>query len=84
MGGRFPVWVPERELSLARVHFPNIVRIVSRTQRYETNCDYGVIFEHPVTKEEVFMEMKKAFASLHTDFAFFAITYEKFILNGCV
>ena len=64
--------------------FPNIVRIVSRTQRYGTNCDYGVIFEHPVTKEEVFMEMKKAFAPLHKDYAYFANIYEKFILNGCV
>lgn len=65
--------------------FPNIIRIESRTQRYGENCDYGVIFEHPVTNEEVpCLQMKKAFRNFNKQYRELAGIYETFVLEGCV
>ena len=65
--------------------FPNIIRIESRTQRYGENCDYGVIFEHPVTKGEVpCLQMKKAFRNFNKQYREMAGIYETFVLEGCV
>lgn len=44
--------------------FPRIIRMVSCTPRFGTNCDFGVVFEHPVSKADVAMEMCKAFATV--------------------
>lgn len=44
--------------------FPRLINIVSWTPRFDTNCDFGVIFEHPVTMEEVSLDMCKAFATV--------------------
>jgi hypothetical protein len=44
--------------------FPRLVSIVSCTPRFGSNCDYGVVFEHPVSMDEVSLEMRKAFGNL--------------------
>jgi len=57
--------------------FPHILKFEGRDQREALNCDYDVIFEHPVTKEMVpVMKMKKAFRSLHRDYNYLAHIYE--------
>jgi hypothetical protein len=44
--------------------FPRILRINSCTPRYGNYCDYGVVFEHPISKTCVTLEMCKAFSSV--------------------
>jgi len=57
--------------------FPHIIEFTGRDQREALNCDYDVIFEHPVTKEKVpVMKMKKAFRSLHRDYNYLAHIFE--------
>jgi hypothetical protein len=58
--------------------FPRIVRFVSCTPRYGSNCDFGVLFEHPVSKALVHMEMCKAFALVCTEYRVAAFAYESF------
>lgn len=48
--------------------FPLIRRIVSCTPRYGNNCDYGVVFEHPVSKASVTLDMCKAFATVCSEY----------------
>lgn len=63
--------------------FPYLISVVDYTPRYDTNCDYGVIFEHPITKEAIRppIFMKKAFRNFHRDYAYKADAFEKYNLN---
>jgi len=44
--------------------FPHIIRIVSCTSWNDLHQDFGVVFEHPVSNAEVFLTMRKAFATV--------------------
>lgn len=56
--------------------FPRIVDIINHTPRFDTNCDFGVVFEHPKTGEEVFLDMCRAFAMVCDEYRKVAREYE--------
>ena len=56
--------------------FPRIVHIINHTPRFDTNCDFHVVFEHPKTGEEVFLEMCRAFAMVCDEYRKVAREYE--------
>ena len=58
--------------------FPRLVSILSCTPRFDTNCDFGVVFEHPKTREDVTLEMPKAFATLCDKYRLAARAYQTF------
>jgi len=56
--------------------FPKLLRIISCTPRHDLNCDFGVVFEHPVSKVEVELDMCKAFATVCKTYQKTAYAYQ--------
>lgn len=60
--------------------FPRIVCIVSCTPRFGSNCDFGVVFEHPVSKAVVQLDMCRAFALVCREYRLAALAFESLSL----